>query len=42
MRKLCRAVARGTQSDERALVYGFGAIVLSVVLLSLLRFSVTL
>jgi hypothetical protein len=36
MRKLCQAVARGTQSDERALIYGLGAIVLSVVAVSLL------
>lgn len=39
MRKLCRAVARGTQSDERALIYGIGAIVLSVVVVSLLRLA---
>jgi hypothetical protein len=36
MRKLCRAVARGTQSDESALIYGLGAIVLSVVAVSVL------
>jgi hypothetical protein len=39
MRKLCRAVARGTQSDERALMYGAGAIVLSVILLSVMRLA---
>jgi hypothetical protein len=39
MRKLCRAVARGTQSDERALMYGFMAIMASVVVLSLLHLA---
>lgn len=39
MRKLCRAVARGTQSDERALIYGVGAIMLSVVVLSVLHLA---
>ena len=39
MRKLCRAVARGTQSDERALMYGAAAILVSMVLLSVLHFA---
>jgi hypothetical protein len=26
MRKFCRSLARGTQSDERALMYGVAAI----------------
>jgi len=39
MRKLYRAVARGTQSDERTLTYAFGAIVLSMVVLSVLHLA---
>ena len=39
MRKFCRALARGTQSDERALMYGVAAIGLSVFLLSLLHLA---
>jgi len=39
MRKLCRAVARGTQSDERALIYGVAAIVLSMIVLSAAHFA---
>jgi len=39
MRKLYRALARGTQSDERALMYGAAAIGISVFLLSLLHLA---
>jgi hypothetical protein len=35
MRKMCRGLARGTQSDERALMFGFFAIGTSVVVATL-------
>jgi hypothetical protein len=35
MRKMCQALARGTQSDERALAYSFFALGTSVVGLAL-------
>lgn len=31
MRNLCRAIARGTQSDERALRLAFFAVIVSVI-----------
>jgi hypothetical protein len=34
MRKLYRALAKGTQSDERALTYGFFALGTSVIALT--------
>ena len=39
MRKLCRALARGTQLDERALMYGVAAVGISVFRLSLLHLA---
>jgi hypothetical protein len=39
MNKLCRALARGTHSDERALKYGMVAIGLSLLLASLLHLA---
>ena len=39
MRKLCRALARGTQSDERTLMYAAAAVGISVFLLSLLHLA---
>jgi hypothetical protein len=38
MRNLCRAIARGTQSDERTLTYSFLAVGTSVVALTLFHF----
>jgi hypothetical protein len=35
MRAMCRAIARGTQSDERAIAYGGIAIAVSISIMAL-------
>jgi hypothetical protein len=37
MRRLCRAIARGTQSDERALFYGALVLMTSISALTLIH-----